>query len=123
MAKFTIDSGAPTAEPSVLARWLAFGSIVIAGIAGGFIGWAFMDLQCEGDCTVASGITGLITAVGAAIGVGIVAVLALRAIGEWQSQQASGTTPDDGEVEPGLVLRKRERPRAAGTSRQTPRVR
>ena len=123
MAKLTSSSGAPTAEPSVLARWLAFGSIVVAGIAGGFIGWAFMDLQCEEDCTVASGITGLITAVGAAIGVGIVAVMALRAIGEWQSQQAAGTNPDDGGVEPGLVLRKRERPRSAGSSRRSPRVR
>lgn len=123
MSETTNDSGAPTAEPSVLARWLAFGSIVAAGVAGGFIGWAFMDLQCDGDCTVASGITGLITAVGAAVGVGIVAVLALRAIGEWQSQQATGINPEDSEMEPGLVLRKRERPRQAGTSRRTPRVR
>lgn len=108
-----------TAEPSVLARWLAFASIVLAGAAGGFIGWAFVDLQCEGNCTVPAGIGGLVTAVGAAIGVGIVAVLALRALGEWQRQQVVGDDPEGS----GLVLRRRARTRPAGPAGKPPRVR
>ena len=109
----------PTAEPSVLARVLAFASIVVAGAAGGVIGGAFVDLQCEGDCTVAAGISGLVMAVAAAIGVGVVAVLALRALGEWNTQKADGAVA---EREPGLVLRRPERPAGPGSS-DTPRVR
>ena len=96
-----------SAEPSVLARVLAFASIVLAGAVGGFIGWAFADLQCEGDCTVQSGISGLVMAVAAAVGVGVVAVLALRALGEWQAQKLAGAST---ERDPGLVLRRPERP-------------
>jgi hypothetical protein len=113
-----VGAGAPTQEsaaPSVRARLLAFLSIVAAGAAGGFIGWAFVDLQCEDDCTVLAGVVGLITAVAAAVGVGVVAVLALRAIGEWKATQADGA----GETrDPGLVLR-----RTATSRRQVPRVR
>jgi hypothetical protein len=98
---------APSAEPSVLARVLAFAAIVLAGVVGGFIGWAFVDLQCEGDCTVAAGISGLIMAVVAAGGVGVVAVLALRALGEWHAQKLAGGSV---ERDPGLVLRRPERP-------------
>lgn len=98
---------AQSAEPSVLARVLAFASIVLAGAVGGFIGWAFADLQCEGDCTVQAGISGLVVAVAAAAGVGVVAVLALRALGEWQTQKMAGVSD---EREPGLVLRRPERP-------------
>lgn len=110
------DATAPdTATPSVRARLLAFGSIVAAGAAGGFIGWAIVDLQCEQDCTLLAGIVGVLTAVAAAIGVGIVAVLALRAIGEWKATEAGGE-PDG--PDPGLVLR-----RTTTTRRQVPRVR
>lgn len=103
----------------MLARVLAFAAIVAAGAAGGFIGWAFVDLQCEGDCTVAAGVTGLVMAVAAAIGVGVVAVLALRALGEWNTQKADGVVAGR---EPGLVLRRPERPSGPGGS-DTPRVR
>lgn len=77
------DEEADTALPSVLARALAFGAILVAGLCGGLIGYAFVDLQCEGDCTVPAGLFGLVGAVVAAVGVGIVSVLALRAMGEW----------------------------------------
>ena len=103
-----------SAAPSVRARLLAFLAIVAAGAAGGFIGWAFVDLQCEDDCTLVAGIVGLVTAVAAAVGVGIVAVLALRAIGEWKATGAE----DSDERDPGLVLR-----RTATARRQVPRVR
>ena len=73
-----------TALPSVFARALAFGAIIVAGVCGGLIGYAFVDLQCEGDCTVPAGLFGLLGAVVAATGVGVVSVLALRAMGEWR---------------------------------------
>lgn len=75
---------APSALPSRGARALAFGAILVAGLCGGLIGYAFIDLQCTGDCTVPAGIAGVVGAVAFAAGVGIVAVLALRAMGEWR---------------------------------------
>ena len=62
-------------------------AIVIAGVCGGLIGYAFVDLQCEGDCTVWAGLSGLAGAVIAATGVAIVAVLTLRAMDEWETIQ------------------------------------
>ena len=109
----------PSATPSPLARILAFGSIVFAGAAGGFIGWAFVDLQCEGDCTVLAGVVALVVAILAAVGVGVVAVLALRALGEWSNQQQPGATD---EKEPGLVLRRPPRTTPANNE-PPPRVR
>ncbi|MBM3805716.1 MAG: hypothetical protein FJW19_03600 [Actinobacteria bacterium] len=73
-----------SALPSVLARVIAFGSVLIAGIAGALIGFTLVDLQCEGACDV-PGAIGLVTgAVTGALGMGVVAVLALRAVGEWK---------------------------------------
>ncbi|MDZ7734023.1 MAG: hypothetical protein U5R31_13995 [Acidimicrobiia bacterium] len=74
-----------SALPSVGARVVAFGAIVIAGACGALIGYAFTDLQCEGDCTVPNGLSALAGAVLAAGGVAIVVVLALRAMGEWRT--------------------------------------
>ena len=81
------DDYAPSALPSTAARAVAFASILVAGLCGGLIGWAFVDLQCEGDCGAAAGASGLFGAVVAAGGVAIVAVLALRAMGEWRTIQ------------------------------------
>jgi hypothetical protein len=75
---------APSALPSTGARLLAFGAILLAGLCGGLIGYAVVDLQCDGDCTVWAGLAGLLGAVLFAVGVGVVAVLALRAMGEWR---------------------------------------
>lgn len=77
----------PSALPSTGARVLAFASILLAGLCGGLIGYAVVDLQCEGDCTVASGFAGLAGAVIFAVGVGVVAVLAMRAMAEWRVVQ------------------------------------
>ena len=84
------QSGTESAVPSLTARILAFAAIVIAGICGGLIGYAFTDLQCEGDCTTANGLSAIIGAAFAAGGVAIVAVLAMRAMGEWQTIRTSG---------------------------------
>ena len=85
------DAGetAPTL-PSPLARGIGFAAILLAGAAGGFIGYAVTDLQCTGECTVNTGIGGLVGAIIAAIGVGIVVQLALKAMHEWRTVQAKG---------------------------------
>jgi hypothetical protein len=73
-----------SALPPVAARAIAFVIILLGGLAGGLIGYALVDLQCEGDCTVAKGVGLLVGAVGCAAGLAIVAILALRAMGEWR---------------------------------------
>jgi hypothetical protein len=78
---------APSSLPSTAARVLAFVAILVAGICGGLIGYAFVDVQCATDCTTRAGIVGVLTAAGAASGVGVVSVLALRAMGEWRTIQ------------------------------------
>jgi hypothetical protein len=59
-------------------------SILVAGIAGGVIGWALVDVQCSGDCSVPSAIGLVIGALATAIGTTVVAILVLRAMGEWR---------------------------------------
>ncbi|GIU83279.1 MAG: hypothetical protein KatS3mg008_0054 [Acidimicrobiales bacterium] len=73
--------------PSPLARAVAFGAVVLAGTCGGLIGWAFVDLQCTGECGTWSALAALVGALAAAGGVGVVAHLALRAMTEWQADQ------------------------------------
>ena len=73
-----------SALPSPLARGVAFAAILLAGVCGALIGWSFVDLQCEGDCTTPGGIGAVIGGASAAIGVAVVAVLTLRAMGEWK---------------------------------------
>jgi hypothetical protein len=101
----TVDPGPDavrTAVPSVGARVLAFAAIILAGAAGGFIGYAFVDLQTTGDATVATGLGALIGALLTAGGTAVVVVLTLRAMGEWRSIQArqaeQARTPDGGTV-------------------------
>jgi hypothetical protein len=81
--------------PSTGARLLAFFGILIAGVCGGLIGYAFVDLQCEGDCTVQAGFGGLLGALIFGAGTGVVAVLALRAMNEWDTikERDRGTPP------------------------------
>jgi hypothetical protein len=73
-----------SALPSPLARGIAFAAILLGGLAGGLIGWAFVSLQCSGDCEVASALGSLVGAVAAAAGTAVIAVLGLRAMGEWR---------------------------------------
>lgn len=73
-----------SALPPVAARVIAFVVILLGGLAGALIGYALVDLQCDGDCTVARGLGLLVGAVTCAAGTAVVAVLALRAMGEWR---------------------------------------
>jgi hypothetical protein len=108
-----VDPGAvaPTL-PSTAARVVGFIAILAAGAAGGFIGYAVADLQCTGDCTVTRGLSGLVGAVVAAVGVAVVVQLALRAMHEWRVVEARG----------GTERRARPSPRTTAT-RPRPRVR
>lgn len=83
----TRDERPLSALPSPVARALAFAAILVGGLAGGLIGYALVDLQCEGDCALGLGLGTLAGAVAAAGGTAVVAVLVLRAIGEWTEIQ------------------------------------
>ncbi len=74
----------PSALPSVQARILAFAAIVVAGACGALIGGSLVSLQCKGDCTTPTGAGAIVGGVVAAAGVAVVAVLTLRAMGEWR---------------------------------------
>ena len=73
-----------SALPSTRARVAAFTAICVGGLAGALIGFGFVDIQCTGSCATPDAIGGLVGAVLAALGTAVVAVLALRAIGEWR---------------------------------------
>jgi len=67
------------------ARALAFVVICVGGLSGLLIGLAFVRVQCRGNCDVPEGIGALVGAVVSAMGVAVIAVLVLRAMGEWQA--------------------------------------
>jgi hypothetical protein len=79
-----------SALPSTGARVLAMVAIVIAGICGGLIGWKVTQLSTDSDSDVLAGIIGLLGAGLAAGGVAVVAVLVMRAMGEWQTIVETG---------------------------------
>ncbi len=82
-----VDPASPeerSALPPKGARWLAFAAIVLGGLCGGLIGFAYIDLQCEGNCSLWTGLGALIGAVAGAVGLAVVAVLTLRAMEEWR---------------------------------------
>jgi hypothetical protein len=73
-----------SALPSPLARGVAFAAILLGGLAGGLIGYAFVDLQCEDGCATAAAVGAWVAAVLGAAGTAVIAVLGLRAMGEWR---------------------------------------
>lgn len=87
-----------SALPSVRARALAFAAILVAGTCGALIGWAFADLQCEGSCGVQTGLGAVGGGAAAAVGVAIVAVLTLRAMGEWRTFSEAQRHDEDDSV-------------------------
>ena len=81
----TPSVGIPSAAPSSRARLMALLAIGFAGACGGLVGYAITDLQCTEGCPTMAGVIGLGGATLTAVGVGIVAVLALRAMAEWRT--------------------------------------
>lgn len=75
-----------SALPSTAARIVAFASIIVAGLAGGTIGYALVDVQCTGNCAVPTGLGMLVGSASFAGGMSVVAVLGLRAMGEWRER-------------------------------------
>jgi hypothetical protein len=73
-----------SALPSPGARVAAFVAILVGGFSGGLIGYTLVTLQCTGQCETPKGIGTLAGALIAAGGMAIVAVLVLRAVGEWR---------------------------------------
>lgn len=73
-----------SALPSGTARALAFVAIMLSGLAGGLIGHALVDVQCSGECAVPLGMGVLVGSVLFAAGAAVIAVLGLRAVGEWR---------------------------------------
>lgn len=76
-----------SALPSGTARVLAFLAVLLTGLAGGLIGYALVDVQCDGTCAVPLGVGTLTGSVTFAGGSAVIAVLVLRAVGEWREIQ------------------------------------
>ncbi len=89
------------------ARVLGFTAIIVSGAIGAFIGYRFTDLQCQGSCATPDSVGALIGGIIGAVGVAVVVVLALRAMGEWKTIQHRPTGPD----RPALPPTKRPRVR------------
>jgi len=93
------DLGPPPQPPPTLpgraAYLLAFAATALAGVFGGIIGWGVTDIGCEGDCGATVTVGTLVGALGAAVGVGVVSALVLRAMAEWHRQQADAAADDD----------------------------
>lgn len=81
-----------SALPSPVARALAFVSILLGGVAGALIGYALVDIQVERASDLALGIGLLAGAIITSGGTAIVAILVLRALGEWRSIDDRGVT-------------------------------
>ena len=73
-----------SALPPPGARIAAFVAICLGGLAGALIGYSLVKLQCDGDCDLPLGLGIFVGAVVAAGGMSVVAVLVLRAVGEWR---------------------------------------
>lgn len=85
-----------SALPSVGVRVAAFVAVCLSGLAGALIGYSLVALQCDGDCGLPKGLGLLIGALTAAGGMAVVAVLVMRAIGEWreiEDRTAAGHAP------------------------------
>jgi hypothetical protein len=88
------DNGAgrgdlPAGLPSRSAYLFAFLSVVLAGMFGGIIGYGIVDVGSTGPAATAKLLGTVIGAGLGAIGVGVIAVLVLRAMAEWKRRPRS----------------------------------
>ena len=73
-----------SALPSPLARLIAFVSILGGGLGGALIGYKLVDIQYDGVSVTPLGLGLVIGAIVTAGGTAVIAVLVLRASGEWR---------------------------------------
>ena len=73
--------------PSVRARMAAFAAILVAGASGALIGYGVVNVDDPHSTSTARGVGAIVGAVVAAVGVAVVSVLVLRAMGEWRTIQ------------------------------------
>ena len=73
-----------SALPSPLARALAFSGIILGGVAGALIGYALVGANNDSVSEVARGLGVLLGGLSFSTGTAVIAVLVLRAIGEWR---------------------------------------
>jgi len=60
--------------------------VFLGGLAGAVIGYSFATLQCSsGECTLSRGVFLWLGSLAGALGAAVVAVLTLRALGEWRT--------------------------------------
>jgi high-affinity Fe2+/Pb2+ permease len=76
--------------PPRAAFLVAYVGVVLAGLFGAAIGYGLVDAS-SGSSSGDKLIGALVGAVFAAVGVGVVAVLALRAMAEWRRPPGAGT--------------------------------
>jgi hypothetical protein len=81
---------APPTMPSRRAFVVSFLSVVVAGLFGGIIGYGLVDISCTRSCSGEAALGAVVGAVLGAVGVGIVAVLVLRAMSEWRHSGKAG---------------------------------
>lgn len=75
----------PSSNPWVLA------AITVALFAGGFIGWIVTAISCDPNSCLPNAIAvAMVSGTVTAIGVGVVAVLAVRSFGEWRTATEQG---------------------------------
>jgi hypothetical protein len=63
---------------------LAYTGVIVGGLVGALLGYGITDIGCRGDCGTSTAIGAIVGAVIGAVGTGVVAVLALRAMAEWR---------------------------------------
>lgn len=83
-------SSAPSSQklsalPSQLARVLAFVAILVGGVLGGLIGFSLARVEYPTGHETAKALVASIGAIFVAGGTAVLAVLVLRAMGEWRS--------------------------------------
>ena len=76
--------GLPSGVPSRTAYLFAFASVVVAGLFGGIIGYGIVDVGSTKPAGASKVLGTLVGAAIAAVGVGVIAVLVLRAMAEWK---------------------------------------
>ena len=81
----TFDTGPGPGKGAFI---IAYGLTVLSGVLGAVIGYGIAGVQCDvlrsSNCSSSQAIGALIGGAFGAIGVGIVAVLTLRAMAEWR---------------------------------------